>query len=418
MGSLERSSAGHEPQAVEGRVIGCDGRGGGDVQHEIARAGEALAAARSLSPRLRAAAERTEAERRLAPELVDALAATGVFRLCVPRTFGGLEADAVTLVEVIEELARADGSAGWCAMIGATSGLVAAYLPECAAREIYAPRRAVSGGVFAPHGRALAVPGGYRLTGRWPFASGCEHCDWLMGGAVVLEDGAPRRTPRGAPETRMLLFPRSDASLHDTWSVSGLRGTGSHDMEVSDLFVPAERSVSLQDDAPRERGALYALPVFGFLAVGVCAVGLGIARAAIEALHQLAATKTPTGSRRRLAERALVQASVAQAEGALRAARAGLREALAAVRDSSPQRVEPRERALLRIAATHVARTSAQVVDAMYEAGGGSSIYATSPLQRQFRDVHVMTQHASVAPPTLELAGRVLLGLEADLSLL
>jgi alkylation response protein AidB-like acyl-CoA dehydrogenase len=239
-----------------------------------------------------------------------------------------------------------------------------------------------------------------------------------MGGALVLEDGTARRTSGGAAETRMLLFPRRDAILHDTWSVSGLRGTGSHDMEVRDLFVPATRSVSLQDDTPRERGPLYALPVFGFLAVGVCAVGLGIARASIETLQDLAAAKTPTGSRRLLGDRALVQSAVAQAEGALRAARAGLREALAGVRDAAPRGVGPRERALLRIAATHAARTSARVVDAMYEAGGGSSVYAASPLQRQFRDVHVMTQHASVAPPTLELAGRVLLGLEADLSLL
>jgi len=377
-----------------------------------------LESARALAPRLRAAAEQTEAERRLAPELVRELAAAGLFRLCVPRTLGGLETDAITLVEVIEELARADGAAGWCSMIGATSGVVAAYLSEREAREIYGPPHAVSGGVFAPHGRALAVPGGYRLTGRWPFASGCEHCDWLMGGALVLENGAPRRSPRGAPETRMLLFPAREATLHDTWSVSGLRGTGSHDMEVCDLFVPAGRSVSLQDDAPRERGPLYALPVFGFLAIGVCSVGLGIARAAIDALQELAAAKTPTGSRRLLAERALVQAQVAQAEGALRAARAGLLEALAAVRDAAPRGVTARERALLRIAATHAARSSAQVVDAMYDAGGGSSIYAASPLQRQFRDVHVMTQHASVAPATLELAGRVLLGLEADTSLL
>ena len=377
-----------------------------------------LEAARSLAPRLRAAAERTEAERRLAPELVRELAAAGLFRLCVPRGLGGLEADATTLVEVIEEVARADGSAGWCTMIGATSGVVAAYLPEREAREIYGPPLAVSGGVFAPHGQAAAVPGGYRLSGRWPFASGCQHCDWLMGGALVMEDGAPRRNSRGVPESRMLLFPAREATLHDTWSVSGLRGTGSHDMEVRDLFVPRERSVSLQDDRPRERGPLYALPVFGFLAVGVCAVGLGIARAAIEALAALATEKTPTGSRRLLAERALVQAHVAQAEGALRGARAGLLEALAAVHDAAPRGVTPRERALLRIAATHAARTSAQAVDAMYEAGGGSSIYAASPLQRHFRDVHVMTQHASVAPPTLELAGRVLLGLEADTSIL
>src|SRR5207244_5707152 len=138
-------------------------------------------------------------------------------------------------------------------MIGATSGVAAAYLPADAAREIYGPADVVTGGVFAPHGRAVVTDGGYRVTGRWPFASGCEHCAWLMGGSVVVENGTPRLLPNGMPDSRLMLFPATEARIIDTWTVSGLRGTGSHDIAVDDVFVPASRSLSLITDRPASR---------------------------------------------------------------------------------------------------------------------------------------------------------------------
>src|SRR5438552_4439927 len=161
--------------------------------------------AAGLAPRVRELAEETERGRRLPRELVEAFARGGIFRMLVPRRFGGGEAGVATMIATLEALSRADGSAGWCAMIGATSGVGAAYLPESDAREIYgtAPH-VVSGGVFAPHGRAIAADGGYRLSGRWPFASGCEHCGWLMAGAVVIEDGKPRLLPSGMPDSRLM----------------------------------------------------------------------------------------------------------------------------------------------------------------------------------------------------------------------
>ncbi len=377
-------------------------------------------AACALGPRIRGAADAIERDRRLPPELVTALASAGVFGMLVPRALGGGEVDAATMIRVIEEIARADGSAGWCAMIGGTSAVLSAYLAPAEARAIYATPAVVTGGVFAPLGKAEVVDGGYRVSGRWPFASGCEHCTWLMGGSVVLDGGRPRLLPSGAPDARLMLFPASAARVIDTWTVSGLRGTGSHDIAVDGILVPAGRSVSLVTDQPSQPGPLYRFPVFGLLALGIAGVALGIARRAVEELTMLAVAKTPTASRRLLAERPMIQTQVAEAEAALRAARAFLFEAVgeawaAAERDGA---ISTSGRALLRLAASHATTSAARVVDLMYTAGGGTAVYATSPLQRCFRDVHVVTQHMMVAPPTWELAGRVLLGLDADTSML
>jgi alkylation response protein AidB-like acyl-CoA dehydrogenase len=374
-----------------------------------------------LTTRIRASADEIERGRRLPIDLVDALARRGVFRICVPRSLGGGELPVVAMIEVLEEIARADGSAGWCAMIGATSGLLAAYLPEGDAHEIYGRNPAmVTGGVFAPSGKAIASADGYRVSGRWPFASGCQHCGWLMGGSVVFDDGKPRLLPSGLPDSRLMLFPAGEVEIIDTWTVSGLRGTGSHDISVRDAFVPTARSVSLMTDRPQAAGALYVFPVFGLLAIGIAAVALGIARRAIEELTQLAGGKMPTGSRRLLVERPIVQMQVSEAEGTLRAARAFLVEAVADAWEAAVANgtITTGERALVRLAATHATLGAARVVDLMYNAGGGSAVYAASVLQRQFRDIHVVTQHMMVAPPTLELAGRILLGLDADTAML
>jgi alkylation response protein AidB-like acyl-CoA dehydrogenase len=378
-------------------------------------------AATALAPGIRAAADRIERDRRIPAELVRALADAGIFRLCVPRALGGVEADPATMIRAIETLARADGSAGWSAMIGATSGVASAYLPEAAAREIYGSSRdVISGGAFAPHGTAVPSENGYRVTGRWPFASGCEHCTWLMGGSVIQDRGRPRLLPSGMPDSRLMLFPASAARVVDTWTVAGLRGTGSHDIAVEDLFVPASHTFSLVADRPRERGPLYAFPVFGLLALGIAAVALGVARAAIDELSQLARGKRPTGSHRLLAERPTVQAQVAEAEAVLGAARAFVFETVGAAweRAQAVGAIDLTERARLRLAATQATLAAVRATDLMYTAGGGTAVYATSPLQRHFRDVHVVTQHIMVAPATLELAGRILLGVEADTSML
>lgn len=376
--------------------------------------------ARSLAPEIRASAVETERGRRLAPALVAKMTEAGLFRMCVPHELGGLGADPRAALEVLEEIATADGAAGWCLMVAITSSLVAGYLDEPTTRAVFGDPAAIVSGVFAPRGVANIVDGGYRVTGRWPFASGCQHATWLLGGAVIVENGAPRPSAPGVPETRMMLFPAADVTIHDTWNVVGLSGTGSHDIEVKDAFVPRERSVSFFTDRRARTDALYELPPFGFLALSVAAVALGIAQSAAGDFRRLACEKTPFGGKRPLVARPAVQTQLAEIEALLRSSRAFLHHAIdrafqATVRgDGVPldQRVE------MRLAACHVTASAARAVDIAYTAAGGSSIYASSPLQRCFRDVHVTTQHVMVGPVIQELCGKVLAGLDADTSVL
>jgi alkylation response protein AidB-like acyl-CoA dehydrogenase len=300
----------------------------------------------------------------------------------------------------------------------ATAGMPAAYIPEEAAREIYGDPRSVVGGVFAPRGRAVADGETYRVTGRWPFSSGIDHCTWVMGGCVVEEDGAPRMLEGGRPDVELTIFPREDVQVIDTWNVSGLRATGSHDIAVEDLMVPRDRATSVITRRPVAEGPLYAFPPFGLLALTIAGTALGIARAAIEDLVELAGGKVPTGSARSLAERPVTQARIAQAEATLLSGRAFLYEAIASAWDAaqSSGTVSVEQRAALRLAATHATASSARAVDTAYDLGGGTAIYETSPLQRRFRDVHAATQHMLIGPSTWELTGRLMLGLPTDIA--
>jgi alkylation response protein AidB-like acyl-CoA dehydrogenase len=361
-----------------------------------------------------------EGERTLSPEAVQLLVEAGVFKLCVPRSLGGSQAGPATLLGVVEELARVDGSTGWCAMIGATSGLMSVYLDDATAREIYGPAGAITCGVFAPMGRAVPVEGGYRVSGRWPFASACLHAQWRMGGVIVASD-PPDLLPSGAPDVRSMLFRADETVIHDTWHTAGLRGTGSHDIEVRDVVVPRARTFSLLRDRPTHEG--YALPYFGVLASGVAAVGLGIARGALDAFAALARDKRLPGGKKTVAHREIVQVDFARGEARLRAARAYLYEALdeavaaCAASQDAPEAAIP-ARARLRLAACHAATEAAAVTSIAYELGGGAAIYTTHPLQRQFRDANVVTHHIMVSSTALATAGRVLLGVEGDLTTL
>jgi indole-3-acetate monooxygenase len=359
-----------------------------------------------------------ERERRLSRGLVEAMIEAGFFRLCVPAAIGGGEAAPAVLIEVCEELARGDAAAGWCIAVMSTAGMVAAYIPEDAAREIFGDSTSVAGGVFAPKGKALVTGNGYRVTGRWPFSSGVDHCDWLMGGCVVIEDGAPRTLEGGRPDVQLALFPKGDVEVIDTWDVSGLRGTGSHDIVVEDLEVPRDHAASVITQSPRAPGPLYTFPLFGLLALTIAGTALGIGRAAIDDLIALAGGKTPTGSMRKLAERGVTQTRIAQAEAAVLAARAFLYDAVATAWEAAQAagEVSVAHRAALRLAATHATAASASAVDIAYELGGGTSIYSTSPLQRRFRDVHAATQHMLIGPSTWELTGRLMLGLQTDIA--
>ncbi|HPG28161.1 MAG TPA: acyl-CoA dehydrogenase family protein [Myxococcota bacterium] len=375
-----------------------------------------MQAAHALAPELRARAEEIEAARRLPRDLSDRFAAAGFYRLLVPEAYGGLERPPREAMEIFEVLARADGASAWCAFIGATSGRVLASLPEATARAVFREPTTLVCGAVAPRGRALAAEGGVRVTGRWAWGSGIANADWVLAGCAPGEATDDAGTP---PRPRLVLVPAAQVEILDTWHVSGLAGTGSTDFALEDVFVPASRIVDLGAKPVVER-PLYAFPQLALLGLSLGAIALGLARAAIDELIALAGGKTPQGSSRPLAARAHTQSEVALAEAGVRSARAFYLETIdAAWTEARARGVIPVEcRRDLRLATTHAARASAEAIDRMYHVAGGSSVYLRSPLQRHFRDVHVLTQHMMVAPPTLELTGRLLLGLETDVSTL
>ncbi len=378
-----------------------------------------IEAAEAMRKDLRAAAGEIEAARRIPAAWSARFAAAGFYRIFVPEAYGGLELPPADFVRVVETLAQADGSAAWVVFIGASSGSVLAYLPEASAREIFHSPDVMLAGVFAPRGQAVAGDGGFRVDGRWQWGSGTQNADWVMGGCQVLRDGEPECLPSGAPRSRMMLAPRDEIEFFDTWDVSGLCGTGSTDFAMNDLWIPEGRAVGLSGDRSID-SPLYAFPNFGLLAMGIAAVACGLARAAIDELVDLADAKTPTGSQRSLANRPAAQADVATAEAKLRAGRAWFFETIEAAWEVAGRegRIPVEARRDLRLATAHAVRESARAVDLMYNLAGGSSVYRRSPLQRIFRDVHVATQHMMVAPPVLELTGRLFLGLETDASML
>ncbi len=377
-------------------------------------------AAHDIAETARRFAEETERGRRLAGPVLTELVDAGLMRMLVPADLGGLEVDVATMVECIEAVASGDAAAGWCLMIAATTGVTAAQLPVEGAREIYADPKVVTGGMLMPRGKAVRTDGGYRVSARWSYGSGSQHCQWMLGGSFVHGPDGPETLENGAPHMRLFFFPASDITTHDTWHVSGLRGTGSHDYEVVDVFVPEHRTAPIGGGTVWAKGPLYRFPVYGLLALGIAGVALGIARDAIDELVALAKGKTPTGSRRPLAERGSAQSGIAEAEAMRLSARHLLLDTVRGTWESvaGGTKMTLRDRAMLRLAATNTALSCAKAVDICYNLGGGTAIYEESRLQRHFRDIHTLTQHVMVGQPTLEVVGRVLLDVPTDTSML
>jgi indole-3-acetate monooxygenase len=369
-------------------------------------------AALALEPRIRASADQVERDGRLPDDLVRAISETGIFRMLVPRSLGGGEVDPVTQMEVLEAISRGDGSVGWVTAIASGSAWTLAFLrPEVAAEILDDPHAIVAGSLAQPQGaRAVAVDGGYRLTGRWSYGSGSLHASWLVSRSLVFDGDRPRTDSGGGPATRVLVFPQADATILDTWHVAGLNGTGSHDYTVADLFVPEERTFELTGEPPYHDGPLYKGRFF-LLAHG--AHGLGIARAAVDTLTELVRSKPQSGAGLDVyvRDRPYVQTAVAQAEALVRGARAYLWEATRQVWDEacSTGTLSVESRALARLANSAAFESAVRAVDLAYTVGGGTSVYRSSPLQRYFRDMHTASQHSVVSPGSFELIGNALL---------
>ena len=364
------------------------------------------------------ASDEIEQARRLPQHLADQMAEAGLFRMVVPEVYGGLQSHPGDYIETLAAVAEADGSAGWNLMIGTTTSLLSSNISPDWAAHIYGKQpNVITVGVTAPIGKAVKDvqdgQSGLRVTGRWPFGSGCQMAQWICGGCLLHEDDKPVMNAQGLPEPLMVFFEATDVTIHDTWDTSGLRGTGSHDIEVRDQFVPDGRWVVL-GSRPNVDAPLYHFPTFGLLALGVSAVSLGIAHRAVTEFKALAGDKTPTGATRSLANRASAQKDVALAEARLKSALAFTRESIEDCYERAvagqPQGLE--RKANLRLAAANNAWSAIDVVDRLYHAAGGSSIYRKNKLQQCFRDVHVPTQHIMVGQAIYEVVGKVLLGVD------
>jgi indole-3-acetate monooxygenase len=369
---------------------------------------DVLEAVRAMSPGIAARAEEIEDRRRLPLDLVDELVAAGCFRSLVPTSHGGLGASLPDHMRMIEELARSDGSVGWTVTIGSSAPAFFGLLPPDTFDAVYAGGPdVILAGAVNPTGRATPVDGGFMVAGQWAFASGCQHANWIFAHCFV-DDGRQ-------PPLRMMLLPPGDVEIKDTWSVSGLRGTGSHDFVINDVFVPDERSFTLFDGANQD-GPLWRVPEL--LASSLCfgAVAVGIAAGALDDLVAMAKGKVPMFSDSTLAANALFRNQLGEDDARLRAARAVIyaeaEAAWAGAVDARP--LTPEQRAHARGAATWAVKAAASVVDACYTAGGGSALYTSSPLQRRLRDAHVVTQHFAVKTDTFTLAGAVLAGEDVD----
>ena len=374
-----------------------------------------LEAARKLAPQIRAAADEIDATRELPRPLFEAIADAGLFHLAVPAVIGGGEIALPDYIQVIEELGKADASTGWCVNQGAIYATYAARMPREVAREIFiTPPRAVVANTPAPTGQAVVVEGGYRVTGRQGFSTGCRHATWVAAHCQVIEHGKVRMDG-AAPEARYLFVPVREAEIVDTWKVRGMRGTGTHHFPVTDVFVPAHRTV-LSATAPlREDRPLYRIPRTLSFASGDAAVALGLARTCLNTFMELAGSKTPRAMENLLRDQSMIQVNVGQCEATLRSARAFLVEAVGEIWASAvADAVTLEERATLRIATTHGIRQAAQIIDTVYGAAGATAAYDGNPIQRYFQDIHVITQHLQSRLSHYELVGRHWLGLKVD----
>ena len=369
--------------------------------------------ARALGPAIAAASDQIERTRRLPAALLAALHEARLFRLLLPRSAGGEEVAPGVYMASVEEVARHDASVAWNLFVGNSSALVGAYIALDVAREIWRdPHTVVSWGP-PNEARARAVPGGYRISGRWDFASGCRAANWMGAHALVEEEGGELRlNSYGRPGQRILLCPVGQAALLDTWNTIGLRGTASDSYTFDDVFIPEAYSSQREDPAlRRETGPLYSFTHAGLYAVGVAGVGLGIARAMLDGLIELATTKAPRNLGR-MADSPTVQADVARHEARLGAARAYLLDVIATLyeRASAAGPMDIPGRAGTRLACTHAIHTAIDCADFAFKAAGVDAIFPGSPFERRFRDMHTLSQQIQSRGAHYEAVGHILLG--------
>jgi alkylation response protein AidB-like acyl-CoA dehydrogenase len=379
--------------------------------------------AEALRPVVEAASNETEDRRRIAPALLDKLHEARLFRLLLPCSAGGEETDPVTFFHVIETIARGDASTAWCLSQAGGCAMTAAYLEPDVAHEIFGDHRAVLAWGPGPKSRAVEVDGGYKVTGTWAFASGGRHATWIGCHAPIFQaDGKPKLGAKGKPLERVMLVPSTDVAWTDIWNVVGLRGTASDQFAVTDHFVRADHSFSRDFAEPanerRENGPLYRMSAMTCYEVGFAGVALGIARASLDFFADLARNKVPRGARSPIRDSAVVQTNFAQAEVAVRSARAFLLQELASIwkEISAGGELTLEHRITIRMASTNAIHRAREAVDFAYNAAGATAIFESHPLERRFRDIHTVTQQLQGRLSHFETVGAWMLGADADLT--
>lgn len=355
----------------------------------------------------------------LPPGLIAALQEASFFRIFLPRSLEGAEADPITFVQTIEELAKADASTAWCVGQAAGCSFSAAYLDAAAAKEIFGPPDALlAWGPGTPHSRAVAVEGGYRVTGSWSYASGSRHATWLGAHCFVyLEDGSPKLDGRGKQIEKTMLFPRSAAQIEDVWRVMGLKGTGSDNYALSGQFIP-ERFTYERDSSRdrRETGPLYRFGILSVYGMAFASVALGIAGSMLDQFVDLASHKAAKGAPKVLRENAVVQAMVGASEAKLRGSRAFLHASIGAMWNCFTNEEAPSldQKISFRLAATHAIRQSCEVTENVYAAAGATAIFENQGFERKFRDMHAVSQQIQGQARNYETVGQIVLGLGGE----
>lgn len=363
-------------------------------------------------------AQETERAGRLPADLVADIAATGAFKLTVANDFGGSQAPMQDVVDAIELFAYHDGASGWCVMIANTTATLSGWMDPAWAQQLFGSDSAIAGGHAAPQGRGRVVDGGIRVTGKWEWGSGSSHCTAMAGGVRVADgNGKPAKTATGA-SVMLAFFDDDDVELLDTWHVAGMKGTASTDYKVTDAFVPEGRwadVVPLNGGTPLVDDPLYHFPFYGNFAVSVAAVMLGLATRAVDELALLG-EKKPAGSRRSLSDKSAARSDIANADAAVRMARALIRETVADTWQAAIDgTITVEHRRLLRLAASAVSERCQYAIATCFSAAGGTAVYETSPLQRIQRDAMVAAQHAMIGRTQLERVGALQFGSEIDL---
>lgn len=382
-------------------------------------ADDPIARARALVPLLRSAAARIDAACELPADVLDAMHEARMFRLLIPRAYGGAELDPVTYVQCVEQIASGDASAAWCMNQGSGCSMSAAYMTPEVAREVWGGPRDVLAWGQGPGAKAVRVEGGWRVTGTWSFASGSRHSTWLGAHCPCYgADGTLERHPDGRPWERTMLIRREVAKIDDVWQVMGLRGTGSDNYTFTDVFVDDAHTLTRDSAAERkEPGLLYRFAAMQLYAAGFASVALGIARATLDSFIELARVKTPALNTQSLRDNNAIQGIIGHADARWKAARAGLHQALrdveAAVAASGALSVA--DRIAIRQASTFAIHESRQVVHDVYHEAGATAIFATQPFERRLRDMNAVSQQTQGRRSHFETVGLYMLGGEPSL---